>query len=161
MRTSNKLFKIYLADSLALLVVNKRVAARCLASNRRGPLGAFLDELKLALDDDRAVLQGIMADMGVRMNPVKNAVGWGATIAGQLKLNGSLFAYSDLSRIYELEGLCVLTNLRIWLWHTLQSGHSQDVKRLIERAERHRSELDRFRAEAGNRAFAPSGREMS
>jgi hypothetical protein len=160
-RTSNKLFKIYLADSLALLVVNKRVAARCLASNRKGPLGAFLDELKLALDDDRAVLQVIMADMGVRMNPVKNALGWGATIAGQLKLNGSLIAYSDLSRLYELESLCVLTDLRIWLWRMLQSRQTQDVQRLIERAERHRSGLDRFRVEAGNRAFAPSGRETS
>jgi hypothetical protein len=153
-RTSNKLHKIYLVDSFALLVVSKRVAARCLARNRRGPLGAFLDELKLALDDDRAVLQGIMRDMGVRMNPVKNALGWGATIAGQLKLNGSVTAYSDLSRLYELEGLCVLTDLRIWLWRTLQSGRTQDVQRLIERAERHRSELDRFRAEAANRAFA-------
>jgi hypothetical protein len=156
-QTSNKLFKIYLVDSLALLVVSKRVAARCLARNRRGPLGAFLDELKLALDDDRAVLQGIMADMGVRVNPVKNALGWGAAIAGQLKLNGSLIAYSDLSRLYELEGLCALTDLRTWLWRTLQSGQTQDVQRLIDRAERHRSELDHFRAEAGNRALMPRG----
>lgn len=157
MRTSNKLVRIYLVDSLALLVVSKRVAARCLARNRRGPLGVLLDELKLALDDDRAVLQEIMADVGVRANPLKNALGWGATIAGQFKLNGSLIAYSDLSRLYELEGLCVLTDLRTWLWRTLQAGHPQDVQRLIDRAERHRSELDHFRVEAGNRALSPSG----
>jgi hypothetical protein len=156
-QTSNKLFRIYLADSLALLVVSKRVAARCLARNRRGPLGVLLDELKLALDDDRAVLQSIMADMRVGTNPVKNVLAWGAAIAGQLKLNGSVIAYSDLSRLYELEGLCVLTDLRAWLWRTLQEGHPQDLQRLIDRAERHRSELDHFRVEAGTRALLRSG----
>jgi hypothetical protein len=156
-RTSNKLVRIYLVDSLALLVVSKRVATRCLARNRRGSLGVLLDELKLALDDDRAVLQEIMADMGVRANPVKNALGLGATIAGQLKLNGSWIAYSDLSRLYELEGLCLLTDLRTWLWRTLQAGQPQDFQRLIDRAERHRSELDHFRVDAGKRALLPSG----
>ena len=158
---SNKLVRIYLVDSLALLVVNKRVAARCLARNRRGPLGQFLDELKLALDDDRAVLRAIMAQMGVRANPIKNALGWGTTIAGQLKLNGSISAYSDLSRLYELEGLCVLTDFRTWLWRALQATQTQDVRRLIDRAERHRSELDRFRADAAETALLPSGSEMA
>ena len=161
MRTSNKLVKIYLVDSLALLVISKRVAARCLARNRRGPLGEFLDELKLALDDDRAVLKGIMADMGVRANPIKNALAWGASLAGQLKLNGSMTAYSDLSRLYELEGLCVLTEFRTWLWRALEATQTRDAQRLLDRAERHRSELDSFRADAAATALQPSDREMS
>lgn len=149
MASSNKLLKIYLADSLALLIVNKHLAARCLASNRRGPLGVLLDELKLALEDDRGVLDEIMEAQGARKDPIKGALAWSAVMLGRLKLNGSLFAYSDLSRLYELEGLCALTGPRVWLWRSLESlSLGSDLQRLIDRAERQGMELDRQRQEA-------------
>ena len=152
MASSNKLLKIYLADSLALLIVNKHLAARCLANNRRGPLGVLLDELKLALEDDRGVLEEIMEAQGARKDPIKGALAWSAVMLGRLKLNGSLIAYSDLSRLYELEGLCALTGPRVWLWRSLESleflSLGNDLQRLIDRAERQGMELDRQRQEA-------------
>ena len=152
MASSNKLLKIYLADSLALLIVNKHLAARCLANNRRGPLGVLLDELKLALEDDRGVLEEIMEAQGARKDPIKGALAWSAVMLGRLKLNGSLIAYSDLSRLYELEGLRALTGPRVWLWRSLESleflSLGNDLQRLIDRAERQGMELDRQRQEA-------------
>ena len=152
MASSNKLLKIYLADSLALLIVNKHLAARCLANNRRGPLGVLLDGLKLALEDDRGVLEEIMEAQGARKDPIKGALAWSAVMLGRLKLNGSLIAYSDLSRLYELEGLCALTGPRVWLWRSLESleflSLGNDLQRLIDRAERQGMELDRQRQEA-------------
>jgi hypothetical protein len=153
--SSNKLLKIYLADSLALLIVNKHLAARCLANNRRGPLGLLLDDLKLALEDDRGVLEEIMEAQGARKDPIKGALAWSAVMLGRLKLNGSLIAYSDLSRLYELEGLCALTGPRVWLWRSMGSLESleslslgKDLQRLIDRAERQGMELDRQRQKA-------------
>jgi hypothetical protein len=147
--SSDKLLKIFLADSLALLIVNKHLAARCLAKNRRGPLGVLLDELKLALDDDRGVLDEIMEAQGARKDPIKGAMARSAVMLGRLKLNGSLFAYSDLSRLYELEGLCALTGPRVWMWRSLKSlSLGNDLQRLIDRAERQGLELDRQRQEA-------------
>jgi hypothetical protein len=147
--SSNKLLKIYLTDSLALLIVNKHLAARCLANNRRGPLGVLLDELKLALEDDRGVLEEIMESQGARKDPIKGALARSAVMLGRLKLNGSWIAYSDLSRLYELEGLCALTGPRVWLWRSLESlSLGNDLQRLIDRAERQGLELDRQRQEA-------------
>jgi hypothetical protein len=153
--TSTKLLKIYLADSRALLVANMHVAARCLARNRRGRLGELLDELKLALEDDMAVLDEVISSLNGRRNRFKDALAWSATVVGRLKLNGAVISYSDLSRVYELEGLCWLTDHRTWLWRALGTRlERSDLQRLIERSERQRAELDRFRAEAAATALS-------
>ena len=116
---SHKLMRIYLRDQLALSVAFEGLARRCRASNPDGELGELLTEIEAETKKDTLRLQDAMSLLGVTKNRFKV---WGAALAvrlGRLKLNGNLVRYSDLSRLYELEVLCVAFYMKRHMWETV------------------------------------------
>jgi hypothetical protein len=78
--------------------------------------------------------------------------------AGRLKLNGSLFSYSPLSRLVELEGLALGVTGKLGLWRALREvGDPRlaefDLAALAERAEAQRDGLELQRLEAARLAL--------
>jgi hypothetical protein len=63
----------------------------------------FLEEVR----QDRGALLELMRRLQFPCNRGKITVAWAAEKVGRLKLNGQLKGYSDLSRLLELEGLCL------------------------------------------------------
>ena len=146
---TTKLLGIFMQENLGVLIVNRRLAERCRKSNPSGPLGGFLAVLGDELEDERAALEEAMFSEGVRPTRLKNAVLGASEKLGRLKFNGTLFSYSDLSRVYELHGLCLLTHHRIFLWQTLalpDAGVPAD--RMEARAKLQLAALEQYRAEA-------------
>lgn len=144
-----KLLGIFMQENLGVLIVNRRLAERCRGSNPSGPLGGFLAVLGDELEDERAALEEAMLSKGVRPTRLKNAVLGSSEKLGRLKFNGTLFSYSDLSRVYELHGLCLLTHHRIFLWQTLALPHAGVLAgRMEARARRQLAALEQHRAEA-------------
>jgi hypothetical protein len=157
------LIGIYLEDHLALSLGGIRLARRCLAENRGTELGRFLERLVAELEEDRAVLLDVVETLGGSRSVVKEAVVVIGELAGRLKPNGRLVAYSDLSRLWELEALLAGTESRRAVWKLLGkiarreprlAGHLFEP--LEERARQHTEELERHRVRAGELAFLPA-----
>jgi hypothetical protein len=56
----------------------------------------------------------------MRRDRVKESAGWAAEKVGRLKLNGSLWRYSPLSRITELEALLLAADATAAMWRSLE-----------------------------------------
>jgi hypothetical protein len=156
-----KLLRIYLADHLAGANAGRAVAKRCLASNRGSALGNYLEnDLLPAIESDMQTLQRVMDVLRAPRNPVKNTAARLTVHVGRLKLNGRLTGYSPLSRLEEVEGLCLGVQGKESLWRSLRSVSSAhpltgfDFDELIERARRQREDLEQHRMEAALVAFA-------
>ncbi len=158
--TDNKLLRIYLNDHLAGSLAGIEVAKRCRSSNEGTPLGDYLATFVIELEEDRADLSKIMESLGFAQDKLKTTAAWVAEKVGRLKLNGQVTGYSDLSRLLELEGLCVGVEGKLSLWRSLKhvSGTDPrlavaDLDRLIKRAERQREELESHRLQAAKVAL--------
>lgn len=116
-----ELLRIYLQDHLAASCGALELAKRAHGSNRGTEFGPGLAALRERLTDDRAALLDVMDRLGVGRDRVKEGAAWVAEKAGRLKLNGSVRAYSPLSRVVELEGLAMLLLGQRRMWEAL--GH--------------------------------------
>ncbi len=155
-----KLLRIYLNDHLAGSIAGLELARRCRSNNRGTPLAEFLTELIDDIDADKLELESLMESLGVPKDRLKQATAWAAEKVGRLKLNGQLTGYSDLSRLVELEGLCLGVEGKASLWRGLKRIAGQDPRlattdldRLLKRAEEQRERLEERRLEAAVRAL--------
>lgn len=160
------LLAIYLNDHLAGATVGVELARRLRASNQGDEdFGVPVGEICAEIEADRATLEQVMERLGVSRNRIKPAGAWIAEKLGRLKLNGQLRGYSPLSRLDELEMLCLGINGKMRMWtaleHTLGTSLAGfDFKQLCERAMRQRSAIEELHLEAAVRAL-PSGSSLS
>jgi hypothetical protein len=147
---NDKLLHILVQESLGLLIVSRRLALRCRSNNPSGALGDLLSSLAAELEDERAELEVTMRAAGVRPHRLKNLTLVTSEYLARLKLNGSLLSYSDLSRVYELHGLCLLTQHRVWLWRSLAALPTArgQAERMEARAAHQLGDLEAHRTEA-------------
>lgn len=131
------------------------LARRLRKSNEdRAEYGEPLAEICAEIEADRAALEQTMDSLGVSRDPIKPRLAWVVEKLGRLKLNGQLRGYSPLSRLVELEGLCIGITGKMQMWdvlaHTRGAGvPGLDFEQLAERAARQRvrvQELHRLAA---------------
>jgi hypothetical protein len=152
---------IYLNDHLAGSVGGLELAVRTETENRSNPVGRYLAAFIPELRHDQSILKAVMQALELKEDPLKTRLAWVGEKLGRLKLNGSLVRYSPLSRLVELEGLCVATEGRLSLWRTLARLSSKDSRlaafdfeALIARGETQLQALQHLRARAADVAFA-------
>ena len=158
------LLKIYLNDHLAGSTVGVDLARRAKSENADNAVGEYLDTFLRELLEDRFILLSVMSALGLERDVVKQGVAWVGEKLGRLKLNGQLTGYSPLSRVVELEGLCVGTEGRLSMWRTLRRLSRKDERlgrfdfsALITRAEHQRRILERLRQQSSDEAFFEPG----
>lgn len=151
---------IYMNDQLAAGVIWREVARRSAASNAGTELGAAVERVAGEIAADVETFERIMERLGIERSRVKPLLAVAAERVGRLKLNGSLFSYSRLSRFVELDFLAAGIEGKRILWGNLRDLAGLparlpdvDFDGLIERAERQRAELEPFRAQAGRDAL--------
>ena len=156
------LLGIYLNDHLTGATAGIELAKRCRGSNEGTPLGDYLGRFISEIEEDRDAVRALLQRLGLGENRLKQLGGFVAEKLGRLKLNGQLTGYSPLSRLLEVEGLCLGVEGRISLLRSLQriAHHPQvatmDLDAMLDRAERQRAELEQFRQEAAVAAFGGS-----
>jgi hypothetical protein len=129
------------------------------ASNEDDPaFSGPVAEICAEIEAERADLQALMRRLGIRRSPVKPAGAWMAEKLGRLKLNGQLRGYSPLSRMVELEGLCIGITGKLQMWRALARNLGEergrlDFARLAEQAERQRRTVEELHAKAAERAL--------
>lgn len=156
-----KLLQIYLNDHLGGSTAGCELAKRASSSNEGTDLGAFLRQLVVDFEEDRAALVDLIERLELKKNVFKQSAGWMAEKAGRLKLNGQITGYSDLSRLLELEGLTIGIQGKISLWENLKSvsGHDSrlatfDFDKWIERARTQQAGVEQYRVAAAARALS-------
>lgn len=147
--SSGRYLSIYLNDHLAAATAAAELAKR-LRGAAEGPLEELMVALAEEVEQDRETLRELMRDVGANEDKVKVFVGFTGEKLGRFKLNGHLVSPSPLSRLTELDGLCLLIEGRRSLWRTLDEvGHEDlDFAALERRAVRQREALEPFRIEA-------------
>jgi hypothetical protein len=160
MSDPRKLRAIYLNDHLAGAIGGQELAKRSLAQNRDNEFGSFLAELLSEIESDRAMLEKVMARLGVGRDRVKSSAAWAAEKLGRLKLNGQLTGYSPLGRLIELEMLALGVEGKLSLWRSLKQAADAeprlqefDLDNLIRRAQAQRRRLERHRLRAARQAL--------
>ena len=154
------LLRIYMTDQLAAGIGFRELAKRARDSNKGTELGAALDEVAAVIAEDIETFERIMDELDLPQSKLKTAGAILAERAGRLKLNGRLTGYSPLSRLMELDLLCLGIDGKKILWSNLrdQAGLAErlpevDFDGLIQRAQQQRDRLEPFRAEAGAEAL--------
>jgi hypothetical protein len=158
---ADRLLAIYLNDHLAGAGVGVELARRLRTSNRDDPeFGSPTAALCVEIEADRASLQDLIRQLGIRRDLAKLVAAWVGEKLGRLKLNGQLHGYSPLSRLVELEGLCLGIAGKLQLWRALErsldSVDGFDFEQLAERAERQRQTAEELRLMAAGRALPPA-----
>ena len=158
-----KLLRIYLNDHFAGSVAGYELAKRTQSSNEGTPLGDYLLKFMDELKEEQMTLETLLDSLEATPDRLKQMAAWIAEKAGRLKLNGQITGYSDLSRLVELEGLCLGVEGKLSLWRSLKqvAGHHPavavtDLDALIARAETQRETLEEYRLGAAAIAFGSS-----
>ncbi len=159
-----KRLQIYLDDHAALMLGELELVRRCQHSNRRDPLGRFLERLHLEVYAQRSIVQDVMHRVGGKASFVKGSGAWLAEKLGRFKLNGTLLTYSSLSRVLELETLAAAALERIALWENLDAIAGSDTRLagitfdfFREQSTDHLDELNRRRRYAAMQALSAKG----
>jgi hypothetical protein len=158
MPLDRKYAPIYLNDHLAGSTMGLELARRTLGSNRGTPFEPFLERLVTEIDEDREALRGIMRALDVGEDRLKKLSPFVLEKLGRLKLNGSFFSYSPLSRLVEFEGLALGVTGKLALWIALQQAGDprlaqDDLARLEARARAQQEGIEEQRREAARIAL--------
>jgi hypothetical protein len=158
---NEKLVTSYLNDHLAGATAGLELVRRAARENAGNRYAGTLERVAAEIDEDREALKEVMAALDVSHDRLKLAAGWLGEKLGRAKLNGSVFGYSPLSRLVELEALTIGVEAKRALWQALAAveGHDArlagfDFKSLADRALRHRRTLERLREHAADDALA-------
>lgn len=154
---------VYLNDNLALMAGARALARRSARSNRRRDLGEVLTDLAVELETDLASAGKVMDRLSIRPSRIKVPAVRAGVLLGRLKLNGRVFTYSDLSRVVELEALCLLTASKQRFWESVAEANLEvpadvDPRALARQSGLQLSRLSELRREAARQALAdPKG----
>ena len=159
MPLDDKYTPIYLNDHLAGSTVGVALAKRTLGSNRGTQFEPVLERLAREIDEDRETLREIMRALDVGEDRVKKLAPYVAERAGRLKLNGSFFSYSPLSRLVEFEGLALGITGKLALWVSLREAADDrlaafDLAALEARAREQQDLMEAQREEAARIALS-------
>jgi hypothetical protein len=159
-----RLLSIYLNDHLAGSVVGAQLVRRAAQSNEKTSYGESFARLAQEISEDREALEELMRRLGVRRDPLKEAVAYAAEKVGRLKPNGRLISYSPLSRLVELEALQLAVTGKRALWRALRDCAAEeprlaqaDYDALTTRADNQLRAIERLRTRAAHEALLSDG----
>jgi hypothetical protein len=157
---------VYLNDHLAGSAAGLRLARRCLEREHGTELGRQLEDLVGEIEEDRGVLERVMARVEAMPNPVKQAAANGVVMLSILKNRVPVLGSGsgDVSRLEEIELLSLGIEGKRLLWRALGAQAKED-RRLKEfdfatlegRAQGQRDLLEPFRLELASTALGGSG----
>lgn len=160
MNMNDDLLRIYLNDHLATSVALVEQVDYCLSNNPGGELEVLLPRLLGEIREEQAILKDTIDRIGGLENPVKKSAAWLAEKVHRTKPSGSLFGYTHLARMEELEEMVVAVSGKRALWQALGTVSATDDRfdgvdfdALVRRSERQIAAIEPHRIAAARRAF--------
>ncbi len=118
---SNELLGHYLNDHLAGAVAGCDLAEQIEAGQAGTPLGESMSELVADIKADRVTLETLMEQLGVDKSRLKQTGGWVAEKLTRVRFSDTVTGGEALSRLMQLEMLCVGVEGKRALWRALQA----------------------------------------
>lgn len=117
--TTNELLETYLNDHLAGATAGVDLA-REIADDAKGtPSAAALEQVADDIEADRAVLEGLIADLGFSRHVVKHAAAWMAEKVSRFRLNRASVGSHSLALLMSMETLSMGIEGKRDLWQAL------------------------------------------
>lgn len=120
----------YLNDHLLAATTDCELARRVATQHARSPAGQPLIRVADELAEDRATLQRIMGELGIRVRRGRVCAGWLLEKAQRAKSNGLLAPRAPVSSLLELETLRRGVEGRHMMWHALRMLSGPHTERL-------------------------------
>lgn len=162
MADTARLRGIYLNDHFTGATAGLELFRRAAGAQHGTAAGEVLARLTVEVEEDRETLLAIITRLGIAIRQYKVFAGWVAEKASRLKLNGHLLSRSPLSDLVELEGLRLGVEGKGAAWRTLLEWAADDtrlaaeeLRLLVERADRQIAELEALRLQAAARLSGP------
>lgn len=159
---SIELLEPYLSDHLAGATAGRDLAKKLASDNEGTPFGSFMAGVATEVDEDRTTLENIIDGLGIDQHPVKKAGSWMAEKLSRMRFTPSLTQSGELSRLMEMETLCMGIMGKLCLWQALGELSRTDPEPaltafdfdlLAKRAQDQLDRLDQQRRAAATRAF--------
>jgi len=149
---------IYVNDHRLGATAAHELAKRVRGASRGEPLAEVADRIAREIDEDKSVMADVLRRVGSGTDRAKWLTGLAAEKLGRLKLNGHLLSPSPLSRLTELDGLCLSADARGAFWEALAAlDHPAleglDLQALADRAWEQRETLEPLRVAAARAAL--------
>jgi hypothetical protein len=161
---ADRAMDVYLNDHLGGAMFGSGLAGQIRDRHDGTPLGDIMRIIAAQIEEDRQTLLDLMERMNIARNPVKQATGWMAEKASQMKFSGLVSGEPDHGAFMALESLTVGVAGKVYLWRSLKEVADQypalastDLDALISRAEAQRTTLERERLAAAGHALAGDG----
>lgn len=157
---ADRALEVYLSDHLAGSAAAIQLVNRCRGRDPQTERSEFLGELVGEIEEDRTVLQDVMARVGASVSPLKQTGAKGVELLASLKhrLPGLGSGSPELAQLEEVEVLSLGIEGKRLLWRLL--GALADARlegvnftALERRAQDQRDRLERFRLELASDSF--------
>jgi hypothetical protein len=156
---SDRGIDVYINDHLGGATLGANLAEQ-IRDRADGPLESVMSRLADEIEADRKVLSEIADELGVSQNPIKQATGWIAEKASQVKFSGAGSGEPDHGMFMALESLRLGVAGKKCLWIALRDAKPAypelarfDLDDLIERASAQEETLEQERRAAGRVAL--------
>ena len=150
----------YLNDHLGGATAGAAMARRLEEAVRGTPYAAALGPIAKDIEEDLETLRGLVEEVGVGQNPVKQAVGWVMEKAHRVGAHERMTGSRGLSLLLQAESLGLGVEGKLALWLALMevvADYPQlttvDLPALAERARDQRRRLEIARLAAARAAF--------
>lgn len=165
--SEHRYLETYLRDHLAMAKAGVEFVRRVVRENQSNQLAGELGELAREIEAEEGVVEEVLELLEVEPSQMKNVGAWLAEKAGRLKFNGEWGRYSPLSRLYEIEFLRAVSEVRRGLWETLVDARRLypqlegiPLEELAQRSKEQIARMDELHQKAA-RAMLRSGGEPS
>jgi hypothetical protein len=150
----------YLNDHLAGASAGVEMARQLEDAVRGTPYASALGPIAKDIEEDLETLRGLVDEMGVGQNPVKQAVGWVAEKAHRVGIHERMAGSRDLSLLLQAESVGLGVEGKLALWLALMEvvpAHPHlatvDLPSLAERARDQRRRVEIARLGAARATF--------
>ncbi|MDQ4070710.1 MAG: hypothetical protein M3203_14755 [Actinomycetota bacterium] len=159
----NEALDAYLNDHMAASAAAVELVERISTNNEGTPLAAHIERLREEIEADRATLAEVIEAFGVTPSKPKQVAGKVLETLSRSRLNERVTGSADVTRLMEIETLCLGIEGKAELWRALQQVEAVrpqlagfDLAALVLRATAQRSALEPFRLQAAAEALAPA-----
>lgn len=150
----------YLNDHLAGAATGSELANKISSEYAGTAFGPFLAELAREVAQDKETLEGLMRRLEIAQSPVKQTAGWVGEKLGRLKLSETMTGGQNLKCFLEFETLSLGIEGKLSMWRALiEISHShtglvtEELADLVQRAEKQRSGLEKYRLQLAGQAL--------
>jgi hypothetical protein len=158
----NDALDVYLNDHKAAAAAAVDLVERLIANNSGTALASHLEGALREIEADTETLAAVMERLGVTPSRPKQVAGKVLETLSRFRLNERITGSPDVTRLMELETVCLGVEGKAELWRSLQQVESSrpelagfDLDALVARANEQRSGLEPFRLEAAATALSP------